>query len=161
MKKEGTLSFSKLAGMALFILILIPSLVEAVACSGSSITVTNTNDSGAGSLRQAISDICSGGTIDFNLTTYPSTITLTTGELAISKNLTITFPGDITGMTYRKYGPTPPDFDNPQWYTFTNVTIIRQHGNAASSGRGVGRRHCSGRRYRARAAVAALSQSPP
>ncbi len=36
-----------------------------VAC-GSRITVQNANDSGAGSLRQAIDDACSGGVIDFD-----------------------------------------------------------------------------------------------
>ena len=55
-------------------------------------TVTNTNDSGAGSLRQAIADATSGDTIDFSLT-YPATITLTSGELAINKDLTIDGPG--------------------------------------------------------------------
>lgn len=34
-------------------------------CS-SSITVLNTNDSGAGSLRQAIADVCAGGAITFD-----------------------------------------------------------------------------------------------
>lgn len=40
-----------------------------------------------------------------------------------SADVTITFPGDITGTTYRKYGPTPPDFNNPQWYTFANAEV--------------------------------------
>ncbi|HEX8889752.1 MAG TPA: cadherin-like domain-containing protein, partial [Pyrinomonadaceae bacterium] len=56
----------------------------------SNVTVTSTNDSGAGSLRQAIADACPGATIDFNIAgAGPHTITLTSGELAISKNLTI------------------------------------------------------------------------
>ena len=39
-------------------------------------------------------------------------------------DVTITFPGDVSGMTYRKYGPTTPgDTSTTQWYTFTNVTI--------------------------------------
>jgi hypothetical protein len=55
-------------------------------------TVTNLNDSGAGSLRQAIIDANPGDTIDFaaNLT---GTITLTTAELVVGKNLTISGPG--------------------------------------------------------------------
>jgi hypothetical protein len=41
----------------------------------------------------------------------------------ISADVMITFPGDVTGTTYRKYGPTPPDFNNPQWYTFNYAEI--------------------------------------
>jgi CSLREA domain-containing protein len=52
-------------------------------------TVMNTNDSGPGSLRQAIADAASGDTIDFNLSACPCTITLTSGELVIGKSLTI------------------------------------------------------------------------
>src|SRR6266404_5401477 len=63
----------------------------------SGTTVTNTNDSGSGSLRQAIANAQPGDTIDFNLT-YPATITLTTQilvgtDLRIDKNLTIRGPG--------------------------------------------------------------------
>lgn len=54
------------------------------------ITVLNTNDSGAGSLRQAITDALSGETINFGIT---GTITLTSAELFINKNLTISGPG--------------------------------------------------------------------
>jgi hypothetical protein len=63
----------------------------------ATLTVVNTNDSGAGSLRQAIADAAPGDTIDFDAGLSGQTITLTTGELLISKNLTITGPaGGIT-----------------------------------------------------------------
>ena len=55
--------------------------------------VTNTNDSGAGSLRQAIADAMPGDTINFDLSGCPCTIMLTSGELVINKDLTITGPG--------------------------------------------------------------------
>ena len=61
--------------------------------SANTLTVTNTNDSGAGSLRQAIADAMPGDTIDFNLAGCPCTITLTSGELVIGKSLTIQGPG--------------------------------------------------------------------
>jgi predicted outer membrane repeat protein len=54
-------------------------------------TVTNLLDSGLGSLRQAIRDTPAGGTVDFQAG-LTGTITLTTGELAIARNLTITGP---------------------------------------------------------------------
>jgi hypothetical protein len=54
--------------------------------------VTNLNDAGMGSLRQAIIDTPSGGTVDFQAG-LSGTIILSTGELAISKDLTISGPG--------------------------------------------------------------------
>ena len=54
------------------------------------ISVTNTNDDGPGSLRQALTTANNGDTIDFAVT---GTITLTSGGLAINKNITISGPG--------------------------------------------------------------------
>ncbi len=58
----------------------------------ATMTVVNTNDAGAGSLRNAITSASPGDTINFNLT-YPAAITLTSGGLSISQNLTISGPG--------------------------------------------------------------------
>ena len=62
--------------------------------------VTNTNDGGVNSLRQALLDAEDGDTITFNIPTSDSgynagvwTITLTTGELVVDKNVTIRGPG--------------------------------------------------------------------
>jgi hypothetical protein len=52
----------------------------------------NLNDAGDGSLRQAILDTPAGGTVDFQ-SDLSGTITLTSGELLIAKDLTITGPG--------------------------------------------------------------------
>jgi hypothetical protein len=57
---------------------------------GLAVTVTNLNDSGPGSLRQAITDAPAGGTIDFAVT---GTIVLTSGQLVISNDLNIIGPG--------------------------------------------------------------------
>ena len=67
-------------------------IVEAHPSAQPATTVANTNDSGAGSLRQAIADANPGDTIDFNLPSG-STITLNGNELSIDKNLTIKGPG--------------------------------------------------------------------
>jgi len=54
------------------------------------ITVTNTNDSGPGSLRQALADVIDGDTINFSVT---GTIGLTSGELLVTRSITISGPG--------------------------------------------------------------------
>jgi len=51
--------------------------------------VLNTNDAGAGSLRQVIIDATPNDTLTFTNTLAGGTITLTTGQMVINKNLTI------------------------------------------------------------------------
>jgi hypothetical protein len=55
-------------------------------------TVTNLKNAGPGSLRQAILDTPPGGTVDFQ-PGLSGTITLTSGELLITKDLNIAGPG--------------------------------------------------------------------
>ena len=62
----------------------------ALSTQAATITVTNTNDSGAGSLRQAIADAHDGDTVEFGVT---GTITLTTGGLPVNKSISINGPG--------------------------------------------------------------------
>ena len=66
-------------------------LLSATDAPAATITVTNGNDSGPGSLRQAIVYASPGDTINF----APSVtaVNLTSDELVIDKNLTITGPG--------------------------------------------------------------------
>lgn len=61
-----------------------------IALRADTITVTNTNDSGPGSLRQALIDANDGDTITFAVT---GTIGLTSGELLVNNNITVSGPG--------------------------------------------------------------------
>lgn len=84
--------------------------------------VTNTNDSGAGSLRQVILDAAAGSTIVFDsaLFSAPQTITLNS-ELAVAKSLTIdgaaggvvtptiSGPGAACGTCFRVFNITGAD----------------------------------------------------
>lgn len=73
----------------------------AVSAQSAVLTVTNTQDAGAGSLRAAVAAALAGDTIEFNIPTsdpgynIPTgafTITLTSGEIVIAKDLTIAGP---------------------------------------------------------------------
>ena len=61
-----------------------------MSARAATITVTNTNDSGPGSLRQALANANNGDTINFAVT---GAISLTSGGLGITKNVTISGPG--------------------------------------------------------------------
>jgi len=72
------------------------ALALGTSAQAATLTVTNTADAGAGSLRQAVLDTnASPGpdSIDFNLTVIPATIYLSTGQIGINDDLTITGPG--------------------------------------------------------------------
>ncbi len=74
------------------------ALVAATPAGASTFSVSNTNDSGAGSLRQAVLDANANAGAD-TITFDPSvtgTITLTSGQIAISDSVTITGPGAAT-----------------------------------------------------------------
>src|SRR5438093_12394751 len=85
----------------------IPSPTSAPTPCPGGYAVCNGNDSGSGSLRQAILDASPGDAINF----APSvtTVTLTSGELVIDKNLTITGPG-ADRLTVQRSPPNGPRF---------------------------------------------------
>ena len=62
----------------------------AIPAHATTIMVTNTNDSGPGSLRQALADASDGDTITFAVA---GAIQLTSGELVIDNSITISGPG--------------------------------------------------------------------
>jgi hypothetical protein len=59
----------------------------------SATMVTNTNDSGGGSLRDVISSAVTGSTITFSPILIGDTIHLTSGEIVINKDLILSGPG--------------------------------------------------------------------
>jgi len=71
-------------------------LVCSTAVQGAIFTVTNTNNAGAGSLRQAVQDAASGDSIRFQ-TGLSGTIVLAS-EIVINKNLTIDGGNAAGGM---------------------------------------------------------------
>ncbi|MEM7801142.1 MAG: right-handed parallel beta-helix repeat-containing protein, partial [Chloroflexota bacterium] len=112
-----------------------PSDSAAILCVNS-ITVTNTADSGVGSLRQALEDVCHSGIVDFDLT-YPATVTLTSSELKITKSLSLNGPG-VENLTvsgddsFRVFNIRTAMTDV---VTITSMTIA--NGNAITNGGGI------------------------
>ncbi|MEH2282416.1 MAG: hypothetical protein V7K90_13985 [Nostoc sp.] len=68
-------------------------IMQVESAQAATLTVNNLNDSGVGSLRDTINIASSNDVVEFLLGSNPSTITLTSGVLAIAKNLTINGPG--------------------------------------------------------------------
>jgi hypothetical protein len=95
---------------------------EAITCGTGSTVVTNTNDSGAGSLRCAIASAFTGSTITFNLTT-PAAITLTSGQLIIDKDVTIQGLGAKVLTVQRSNAPGTPNFRIFEVKSGTTVAI--------------------------------------
>src|SRR5689334_25395129 len=86
-----SLRFATPLRVAVFAIAVLVALVFALPARAATITVTNAHDSGAGSLRQAISAAHNGDTIIFNsaVLRVPLTITLTSGQIEMNKSLTI------------------------------------------------------------------------
>src|SRR6516162_8353091 len=98
----------------------------------STLTVLNTLDKGAGSLRDTITGAKSGDTIVFAPSLDGQTITLTSGELAINKSLDIEGPGAsllaISGNDANRV------FDISEGNTVTIAGLTITHGRAKSAG---------------------------
>jgi len=67
--------------------------LTALSTQAATITVTNTNDSGPGSFRQALADVHNEDTINFDSSLNGQTITLTSGELVVNRIVSINGPG--------------------------------------------------------------------
>ena len=65
-------------------------LAATMSAHAATITITNTNDSGPGSLRQALAVVHDGDRITFAVS---GVIRLTSGGLVVARNVTISGPG--------------------------------------------------------------------
>ncbi|MCP4541984.1 MAG: DUF11 domain-containing protein [Chloroflexi bacterium] len=104
-----------------------------ILCLPTIIAVTDTVDSGAGSLRQAVAEVCKGGTITFDAGLAGKTITLTE-QIALSQDVTISGTVPITingGGTTRVF-----QIDSGAHVTLHSLTI--SNGNVGGAGGGIG-----------------------
>ena len=84
---------------------------------GPEVVVTNTDDSGPGSLRQTIADAADGSVIHFDAAIAGQTIVLTTGQIVIDKSLTIEGPVPA-GMTISG------GFNSRVFFTESATTVV-------------------------------------
>ncbi len=98
-------------------------------------TVTNLNDAGPGSLRDAIAMTPAGGAVDFQ-SGLTGTITLTSATLTIDHSLTITGPGanTLTVSSERRFTV----FMIPAGVTATIADLAIKNGSSTTSSTGVG-----------------------
>ena len=97
-----------MGGLQLFALLcLAPAGLGSV--DAATLTVTNTADSGVGSLRDTIAMADNGSVIQFDAALNGQTITLTSDELVIDKDVTINGPGPDL-LTVAKIPTQPPYF---------------------------------------------------
>src|SRR5262249_51632641 len=102
----------------------------------STLTVLNTLDKGAGSLRDTITNAKSGDTIVFDPSLDGQTITLTSDELAIKKSLHNEGPG--ASLLAISGNDTNRVFDISEGLTVTIAELTITQGRAAGGGNGGG-----------------------
>jgi concanavalin A-like lectin/glucanase superfamily protein/Calx-beta domain-containing protein len=111
--------------------------------------VTNTNDSGPGTLRQALADVADGDTITFNFgpiaPNAPAVVTVTTltsGELVVNNSITIMGLGaNVLEVTRNPNAANFAIFHVVPGKTVTIEGLTISNGNAAAYGGGI---YCSG-----------------
>jgi hypothetical protein len=113
------------------------SLLSTSAASAATITVINTNDSGPGSLRQALVGANDGDTINFDSSLNGQRITLTSGELNVDKDVTISGPGAknlaVDGNSQSRVFNVNPG----KIVTIDGLTVANGRANFFASGGGI------------------------
>jgi hypothetical protein len=112
------------------------ALLCAVAFSTQAniITVVNTNDSGPGSLRQALAVVNDGDTINFDSALNGQIINLTSGELVINNNITIAGPGAGLLTVSRSSSNLFRIFHVMPGHAITIGGLTIQHGSGSGGG---------------------------
>ena len=100
--------------------------------NAATLTVTNSNDAGAGSLRDAVTTAAPGDTIVFGSVT--GVITLTSGEIVLNKNLTISGPGAATLAVSGNNASRIFNVDGTTAPTITISGLTLRNGSTASQG---------------------------
>ena len=106
--------------------------------AGSTVNVTNCNDSGTGSLRQTVASATSGETIGFALSPSCNVITLTSGVIAIATSLTISGPGANTLAVSGNNASTVILIDSGVTAAISGLTIEEGDGSSSNNGDGGG-----------------------
>jgi predicted outer membrane repeat protein len=107
--------------------------ITAISAHAATVAVTNTNDSGPGSLRAALAAANDFDTID--ATGLSGTILLTSGELQVTRNVTINGPGAATlavdgNATFRVFYISGSPFHNGN-VVISGLTITNGLGSSA------------------------------
>src|SRR5439155_897845 len=108
----------------------------------ATITVVNTNDSGAGSLRQALADANDGDTINFDVS-VTGTITLTSGELLVNDSITISGPGANTLAVNGNAASRVFHIASGKTVTISGLTITNGSASAFTNGGGIYNDHAT------------------
>ena len=106
------------------------------SAEAATLIVTSTADSGAGSLRATIAAASDGDTIQFDAALNGQTINLTSGELVIDKNITISGPGPNL-LTVSRSSGTFRIFHVLPGHTVILEGLTIRNGNSNSGGGGV------------------------
>jgi hypothetical protein len=104
-----------------------------IPAHATTIIVTNTNDNGPGSLRQALADANDGDTID--ATAIAGVISLTTGQLLVDKSVTINGAG--AGLLAVDGNATSSAFQIGTGETVTISDLTIRNGHSGSRGGGI------------------------
>src|SRR5437016_10597667 len=131
---RGTLRCKRVSTVKAMVICLTLVCALTISARAGTIIVSNTNDNGPGSLRQALADANDGDTID--ATSISGTITLTTGELLVDKSVTINGAGaDVLAVDGNMISRVFRIPMSGETITISGLTI--RNGHAGTTGGGI------------------------